>query len=582
MENIEFHIKQGHHKEALQLLSTQGDLSIKNKILKARVLEMQCNETIFEAEKIIDDVISKIPGLDDPILEIEARSAKLMILLKFMNFPRILSEQRIFESRWEKLSDENKKALQSSNAHYLLVSNYVEAYTSIDIDKFRKGSQNLLNAVNIFLRNGDKYYATYALGFKNFLDTVSLEIDEINKNIEILDSNDLNLNDFEKMIYNWILSYKEIVNGNIINAMKLLEKTIDQSTAFPWIYVGVVYSFVHLQILAGKYNETIPLLENAVNLSEKLQIIHHIAYGKRWLADVYYSLGLLDDAKKLIEEALKINFQIKDNSCLSHTLFRASKIHYQLGNNAKAIQFSNEAYAIVAPKNISIIDLFTLIDGYYYKLILLLENKKTSQAIQFYNSLQNRYTPGQFKEMDYYMKLFEGLLLKYETRITKKVKAQSILESLIKKEMDDTFITKELQIFALFHYLELLLHEYNEYKETDVLMEIQSLLSKVIVYSDKHNLISFKLQFSIIETQLLVIQGKYVEADKLLNSLNITLEKQQNLILKKRVETQILKLNDTIMEWKNLSDETYTLREKIENVEILDYLTKMIKMKESD
>ncbi|MHA2092747.1 MAG: hypothetical protein ACW98K_18025, partial [Candidatus Kariarchaeaceae archaeon] len=238
LENIEFHIKQGHHKEALQLLSTQGDLSIKNKILKARVLEMQCNETIFEAEKIIDDVISKIPGLDDPILEIEARSAKLMILLKFMNFPRILSEQRIFESRWEKLSDENKKALQSSNAHYLLVSNYVEAYTSIDIDKFRKGSQNLLNAVNIFLRNGDKYYATYALGFKNFLDTVSLEIDEINKNIEILDSNDLNLNDFEKMIYNWILSYKEIVNGNIINAMKLLEKTIDQSTAFPWIYVG--------------------------------------------------------------------------------------------------------------------------------------------------------------------------------------------------------------------------------------------------------------------------------------------------------------------------------------------------------
>ena len=343
LENIEYHLKQGHHKQALELISTKKELPIKAKILEARVLEMQCDETIFDAEKIINGVINEISELDDPILEIEARSAKLMILLKFMNFPDILDEKRIFESKWEKLSDEDKNVLKTSNARYILVSHYVEAYTSVDIAVFKEGSQNILNAVNIFLGDDDKYSAIYALGFKNFLDTVSLDINEINKNIKILDSNNLNQKEFEKLIYYWILSYKEIVNGNIIKAMKLLEKTIDRSTGFPWIYVGIVYSFVHLQILAGKYKENIPLLENAVKISEKLQIIHHIAYGKRWLADTYYSLGLLDEAKKLIEEALKINFQIKDHRCLCHTLFRASKIHYQLGNNTKAIQFSNEA-----------------------------------------------------------------------------------------------------------------------------------------------------------------------------------------------------------------------------------------------
>ncbi len=582
MVNIDNLLKHGQYTQSLQLLSEKTELSVEDKILKARALELTCDESIFEAELVINDVLAEILILEDRFLEIEARSVKLLILFKFLNFPQIWNEQGIFENIWNNLDDAERNKLQVCYARYLLVSNYVKAYTSVDIDDFSSGSQKVLEAVNIFLLNGDMYYATYALGFRSVLDIINFNITEIHISLEILKSNNLKENDFEKLIYNWILSCKEIGTGNIIEAIAILEKTLEGSASFPWIHIGVIYSLATMLIMIGKYDATIPLVENAISISDKLQVIHHIAYGKRVLADVYYSVGELEKAKILIEDALKINTEILDQSCLSHSLSRASKIYYQLGNVEKAIKFSSEGYNIIEPNKISIIDIFVLIDGYYYKLILLLESGETRQAEEFYQSLNDRYTPGQFKEMDYYMQLFEALLLKYEKRITKKVQAQSIFEKLINEEINVTFITKELKIYAIFHYLELLLHEFNEFQEQEVLNEINLLLSQVMTFSTKHNLISFKLRFTIIEAQLLIIQGDFIKADNLLTELQIALEQQQNMFLKKRVEDQISKLNDIIIKFADSSVHTYTLQERLKRIEIIEYVKKVIKLRDMD
>ncbi|MFX0063581.1 MAG: tetratricopeptide repeat protein [Candidatus Hermodarchaeota archaeon] len=576
----------GENEKVLEILFRKDSLSLEERIFKARALEMRFDEFVLQAEEIINEVIQQIVPLNDKILELKARSAKLNILIKFMNFKLLQQELDAWVHLWEQCTAYEKQTLRKAYATYLAIKSFSEAARSTDIEVFKSASQDISLTIEIFESLNDYYSASWALFIKALIDAAYGNIDAYQEMLSRVIKLSQTINNVFTS-HELIKLHKgtvQIHEGKSDQALKTYEEVyIDALEHFPpWLYswyfgghgLGLLY------LLLGQYPKVIESIPKIMRTNEKLKAVHQLAWDKRILGEAYVQMGEISKGKGLIEEALEINREINDSTCLVQCLVKVCKLNYFLGDTEKAIDNLREAIGLLPKeKQISNLDILWFLEGYYFFTILLLEQGMRAEAEKFFHTLTQRYQKHSSKIMDFYFSLGEILLLKYEKRAVKKVMAQTKLEQLL-KTTPEGWLSQEIYFYAVIHYLDLLLHEFNEFQEQEVLEEILKILDETKRFAHKYYQTNFLVQFSVIEAKLLLIQGKLQEANELLENLAQQAEVVNIPRLKKQVEKELLAIENTFSLWKKLITDNVSLREKIEQSELISYIKSVRKVVE--
>ncbi|MFX1511854.1 MAG: hypothetical protein ACFFCQ_04650 [Promethearchaeota archaeon] len=159
-------LKFGDNEQVLEILAIQNSLSLEERIYKARALEMRFDESIFEAEEIINDVIHQLKPLNDKILELKARSTKLHILLKFLNFRLIQQELDAWIHLWEQCTVHEKDTLKQNYAAYLTAKSVTDHSRTTDSEVWNSASQEIKLVIEIFEYLDDYHDVSWALYLK--------------------------------------------------------------------------------------------------------------------------------------------------------------------------------------------------------------------------------------------------------------------------------------------------------------------------------------------------------------------------------------------------------------------------------
>jgi tetratricopeptide (TPR) repeat protein len=573
-------LKIGQNQVVLNTLNSKKDLGLEELILKAQALDMRFDESSLEAEKLINNVLGKIRKNQDEALYLKAISIKLSILLKFQNFRIINQELLKWRSLWEKFPQNEKRKFENYNAYYLVVKSYTDHSRSSETGVWDRAIEDINQAIRIFEQSEDYFNLGIGYYFKAMMDwdrgyTQSIEdileqIMKLQNNLDYFLSND----QYQIFIRSIILFSR----GKKENALKKIQPILSNTQDyFPlWVHLVIHFFSGWIYFNLGKVDEVIDIFTELLPLSKKIRCYHMLGWVFRLLGSSYVHLGEISLGKTYIEEAIKINKEIDDPVCLAMTLHEASNLYYYENDIDTAISYLEDLNCLFK-------DSMHWTQALY--LFILLEKGDISSVESFIQKLKANKSDQLekapewerlSKQENFYINLFEILLLKYRKRAKDKIESQIRLEELLSLPLDQwPGIHTYLQ--ATTHYLELLVQEFSEYHEEEVLEEIMKLVTKSIEISKKYRKLNFQVNFSIIEARLLLLKQISIQKQirPALDLLDV-LENQSKIrnipLLKNQIENEKRNMLEKTSEWKKLSEENISITKIVEDIQLRDYI----------
>ncbi|MHA1989974.1 MAG: tetratricopeptide repeat protein [Candidatus Hodarchaeales archaeon] len=582
-------LKIGANEVVLEKLRFTKDLTLEEEILKAHALDMRFDESSLDAEKLINNVLEKLRIYPDNFLEIKARSVKLTILLKFQNFRIINPELIKWKFLWENFSQDEKESLENYYALYLLVKSFTDHARSSKKNVWDQAIHEIDLAIIIFEKIEDYFNLGFAYYFKIIMEgdrAYTQSMEEIFDRIIILQKKNnyfFSNNKYQILMKSMIFHSK----GEIENALAEIEKiSYESDQYFPlWVHLAVQFFSGFLYFDAGKINRIIEIYTNILPMSAKIKYQHVLGWINRLLGSSYVHLGEISKGKDFIDEAIIINREIDDPVCLAMTLHEAANLYYYENDVDTAISYLKEI------NNLFEKDYHWTQNLYLY---ILLEKGDISLVESFIQKLKAKNSeilekaPGWEKMSEierFYIDFFDTLLLKYRKRAKDKIKAQTKLEELLNLPLDKWHGISSY-LYATNHYLELLVQEFSDYQEKEVLSEINKLVSKSIVLSKKYKKFNFYVNFSIIEARILLLSQISLKkpikpALDLLNELEIQPRIKHVPLLKIQIEEEKRNMLEKTSDWKRLSEENASITKIVEDIQLKEYIDSSKRLIES-
>lgn len=136
----------------------------------------------------------------------------------------------------------------------------------------------------------------------------------------------------------------------------------------------------------------------------------------------------------------------------------------------------------------------------------------------------------------------------------------------------------ENYLYATSQYIELLLNEFNEFQKIEVLNELLDTLENIRKPLKKYDCPNLLTHYSILEARLLLIQGNIQQAFDLLKDLITQDIVKQVPLLMKEAEEEIKFLKTRLLRWKQFIKSNFSLEEKIEQINVMNYLLESKKL----
>ncbi|MHA2332726.1 MAG: tetratricopeptide repeat protein [Candidatus Hodarchaeales archaeon] len=273
------------------------------------------------------------------------------------------------------------------------------------------------------------------------------------------------------------------------------------------------------------------------------------------------------------DEALEEHRTVIHSVCIS--MRDIGMVYYNQNRITEAIEFFKRAIkthqTLCKYKN-SIYD-FELALVNFWLIISSIEIEDFSQVEEYLEEIN--LISDRFPWLHVFSKIAEAYLLKSKSRAKDKIKAQQLLEESLDEKFD-----YEMEFIVQVNLCELLLDELKFYGGEEVIQEIQGLLNKISIITDKQRSITTLVVLYSLQARLSLIEGNAEIANKLLTrALVIAKDKGLDLFSKKLIRQQDL-LFDQLGEWKEILDRNSSLQSKIEQINLQSYIDEAIKVRE--
>jgi len=549
IKEIQMQLYKGHYNEAYQAL----DEAIKDKkkpleyclqymLLKSKLL-MKLGE-FDESLTLVNEVLKKIIPKDDISIRIDFLIQKAEALEQLADFDE---EIEVIEKIEELISLVEGKPERID--YWLGHLHKLKGWFEVNKTRFEQAFDHLRLSLELFERIDDKENMAHV--------------------IVLLGSLHIRKGNHEKGLdlYQMNLKMREEI-GN------------QEDIALAQRYIGVYYSFIRdFSEALSYYDRCLPILEKSENKRHRGNLYNSLGLTYYHLGDLnkaseYYELALfylqqvgsklqiaylfsnigsveqlrgnLDKALEAHLKCLEIFDEVNSIQNIGAQLLYIGRTYLRMGEHKKALSFMNQAldYRRKTGNKVFVANaLYTLIN--YYTFI-----NNEEEAKKHFLELKEINQEEENPLVDFRAKLSEALILKLDIRSKSRVKAEELLEQIIKKEIIDF----NLYLEAMLNLCELYVIEIKLTGNKEVLKDIRGLLEKLFVIAMQQKSFWVLAQVHWIQAHLALINWDINKAQKSLTEAQIIAEERGYNHLAKRISHEFDKTLNQMDLWEQLRE----------------------------
>ena len=208
---------------------------------------------------------------------------------------------------------------------------------------------------------------------------------------------------------------------------------------------------------------------------------------------------------------------------------------------------------------------FRMVPGLLYHLVLsFILLKKTDQAKKYSEEIKELTKESSFEKITQYYQLAEVLILKESTRIQDWFKAIEILEEIVKEGK----LSKDSQIDALFHLVEIRLKELQVTADQDILVEVKKQIEIIQKHAEERQQYTMIANLYRLKSQLALVELDAEKAVELLVTAK-TLAKEKNLqFIVTNIQEEQTKLKQQQNMWNRMKEQKAPLKDALKEVHL--------------
>ncbi|MDH5645544.1 MAG: tetratricopeptide repeat protein, partial [Candidatus Heimdallarchaeota archaeon] len=333
---------------------------------------------------------------------------------------------------------------------------------------------------------------------------------------------------------------------------------------------GIGWSILHLGLLEfkmGDLSSALVLLNQCFNLFRNIDDKLMMAWSLRSIGDIHRVKGEFEKALNYYEKDIQ-ELEGFDNSwILADTYNKIGQIYFKKG----MIDLAIENYQISTSLYLKLGDWLSASDPVFNLIIVKLDLKLFNHATDLLNFLESLKNRSNDKIVKLRYTIAKALILKNNTRIIQKVKAQEMLTQITNEEIID----HELTVICMINLCELLLHELRTYQQDEVLSDIINLSTKLLLIAQDQKSYWLLVEVLILKAKLALIEGNAEEALNLLNSADEIVDARNLEQQKFKINIEQDNLQVTLEIWKELTSVNASIRERMDLSGIEDYIEKI-------
>jgi len=335
------------------------------------------------------------------------------------------------------------------------------------------------------------------------------------------------------------------------------------SIAFANFYKGDLH-------LATKY------AQECLFLYEKLKHMRGLAAVYSIFGSIYRGKGEFDKSLEYYNKTLTIykeNLDIQQGVAHSYcyALRNIGWIYYYKNRITESIEYLREAvrtHKSLCEFNNTIYDYDLLV----FHLFLILSSIEINDFEQIENSMEELSKFAQkCPWTDLFRKCGEAIILKNKLRAKYRFQAQQILEEILEEKFDYQF-----EFMIQVNLCDSLLEELKYSGSEEILSEIQDLLNKISATANNQRSITTLVELYSLQAKLALIEGNAELSNELLTKALTIAENKGLELISKKLKAQQTQLFNQLEEWKSLFVQNSKLQERIEILNLKEYVTEAI------
>ena len=322
--------------------------------------------------------------------------------------------------------------------------------------------------------------------------------------------------------------------------------------------------------LATKY------AQECLFLYEKLKHMKGLTAVYSIFGSIYRGKGEFDKSLEYYNKTLTIykeNLDIQQGVTHSYcyALRNIGWIYYYKNRINESIEYLREAvrtHKSLCESNNTIYD-YDLIVFY---LLLILSSIEIDDFEQIENSMEELSKFAQkWPWTNFFRKCGEAFILKNKLRAKYRFQAQQIFEEIHEEKFD-----YQIEFMIQVNLCDLLLEELKYSGSEEILLEIQDLLNRISDVANNQRSITTLVDLYSLQAKLALIEGNAELSNKLLTKALTIAENKGLELISKKLTAQQNQLFNQLEEWKALFIQNSKLQERIEILNLKEYVTEAI------
>ncbi len=319
----------------------------------------------------------------------------------------------------------------------------------------------------------------------------------------------------------------------------------------------------------GELNTALECLQKSLQIVKEVGNKHDIPILFNNIGLIYSLKGECDTALDYYRKSLQIREETGNKQDIAIAFNNIGLIYSLKGELDTALEYYQKSLQIRErignPLDLSL-SLFNIIE------LMLIKDKKLAK--HYLAQLKQSAKENDNKIISQKSRLAEALFLKSSNRGRLIAKAQDILEIIVQEEIVMFAITRD----AMLNLCEILLIEYKNFEEDEILEEASDLLDQLYSKAQEQSSFSLSIESLILKARIKIIHGEFDQATKFLEQAHIFAEERGITGLIPKIEQEQKRMADNIDTWKNMLVKTRSAGERMEQIQIVEYLQQVKKI----
>jgi tetratricopeptide (TPR) repeat protein len=323
----------------------------------------------------------------------------------------------------------------------------------------------------------------------------------------------------------------------------------------------------------GEFNKSLELCKIFLVLSKKYGTKYDLSIAFNYIGEIHRLQGDLDLALEYYEQSQSINEELGNKRLILIMLENIGLVLYEKGELTKALNYLKRSYRICKEMGDNEVISPVLFDT----IPIYLDQNDLDSARTYLEELKNlsekKKTVIKINQM---YRIAKALILKKTGGTRNIIKAEEILKELLEEKSVDN----ELLVIILLNLIELLYKELKITNETEILEEIQPLITRLLEISEKQHSFSLLTEINIFKAKLELINLELDEGQRLLTKGQKIAQKYNLSRLEKKISLEHDQLLEKFDIWKELKNRNAPISERLNLVSFEGDLNLMMRKKE--